>query len=89
MTSTPHLATMTKRTPGSTGSLDRVRGPVEHLDRGDVGLEVPVADQLLHCFGVQHQGARLALVPQPVGRASASSASLRGCSFLPEAFPSG
>src|SRR5208337_1678061 len=46
---------------------ERIGGPVKELDRRQVGLEVAVTDELLDGFGIAHQGARLALIPQSVG----------------------
>jgi hypothetical protein len=45
----------------------RVGGSVEHLNRRHVRLEVPVIDQFFDSLGVAHEGARLSLIPQPVG----------------------
>ena len=50
---------------------ERVCCPVEELDRRQMRLEVPMVHQLPDRFGVGHEGARLALVPQAVGVADA------------------
>ena len=66
---------------------ERVRRPVQHLDRGHVRPEVPVADQPLHRLGVGHQGARLALIPQAVGVPQAVRAIQRAALNVVQAQP--
>jgi hypothetical protein len=56
------------------GRQARVGRAVEKLERRDVGLEVPVTDELIDSFSIAHQGARLALVPESVGVADAVGA---------------
>ncbi len=42
---------------------ERVGGPVEHLHRGHVRLEVPMSHQLFDGLGVAHERPRYALIP--------------------------
>jgi len=53
---------------------ERVSGPVEHLHRRHVPLEVRVSDQQFDRFGVGHQRAGLPQVPCPVGMPDAVGA---------------
>lgn len=48
--------------------------PARYLDRRHVRDEVLMVDQLVHRFGVRHEGTRYPLVPQPVGVADAVGA---------------
>ncbi|MGH3795275.1 MAG: hypothetical protein ACRDSP_10330 [Pseudonocardiaceae bacterium] len=53
---------------------ERVGGPVKHLHRGYVRLEVPVIDQLFDGLGVGHERTWHPLIPQAVGMPDAVGA---------------
>src|SRR5262249_14277887 len=53
---------------------ERIGGPVEKLERRNVGPEVAVTDERATRLVVRHKSPRLALIPQAVGMADAVGA---------------
>lgn len=64
---------------------ERVCGPVEHLNRRHMRLEIPMVDQLLDGFGISHEGAWHPLIPQVVGVTNAVRAVQRAPLYVVQA----